>query len=199
MQSIYCVTFKDHVTQKCRLAMLNIKHIRSIRDYLDQEACEILVNGLVLSHLDYCNSILIGLPNVTINKLQRVQNIAAKLILKLKPYDSSTQALKTLHWLPIRLRIQFKIACTVHKCTFGDAPNYLRNLLAVNALNLRLRSSNYEGTKYIVPLTTKKTFVERSFSVQGPRIWNSLPDSLRTNTIYSSFKQKLKTYFFNLY
>ena len=56
-----------------------------------------LVRGLVMSHLDYCNAIFAGLPNVLLKILQKVQNIAAKLVLGYNKYDSSKMALKTLH------------------------------------------------------------------------------------------------------
>ena len=125
------LNFKSHVVHKCQIAMLNLKQIRSIRDVLTKESCEILVNGLVLFHLDYNNAVLIGLPQITINMLQRIQNIAAKLVLRRKHSDSSTEVLKELHWLPIFLKIKFKTACLVHKCTYGSAPLYLKDLLVL--------------------------------------------------------------------
>ena len=191
------LNFKQHVIQKCRTAMFNIKRIRSIRSNLTRESCEILANGLILSHLDYNNSVLIGLPLVTIKLMQRIQNLTAKLILKMRKYDSATAALKELHWLPIRLRIEFKICCIMHKCTYGQAPLYLKNLLTTNIPNLRLRSGQYTGVKYVVPFVKKKTHAERSFSVMGPKLWNSLPDSLRLSENYDNFKRNLKTLYFD--
>ena len=191
------LNFKQHVTQKCRLAMFNLRHIRSIRNNLTRDSCEILVNGLILSHLDYNNSVLVGLPDVTIRHMQRIQNLAAKLILKRRKYDSATSALKELHWLPIRLRIEFKICCIMHKCTYGQAPLYLKNLLTEAVPNLRLRSGRYTGVKYLVPYVKKKTHAERSFSIMGPRLWNLLPDSLRLSEGYDTFKRNLKTLYFN--
>ena len=69
-----------------------------------------------MSHLDYVNSAFIGLPASDINKMQRVQNAAAMFVLNLKGMDSSTGALKKLHWLPFKFRIQFKILLQVYKC-----------------------------------------------------------------------------------
>ena len=149
-----------------------------------------------MSHLDYNNAVLIGLPQTSIKLLQRIQNIAAKLVLRYKRTDSATNALKELHWLPIILRIRFKIACLVHKCTFGVAPNYLKDLLTPLKPNLRLRSGQYHGLKYVVPFVKKKTFADRSFSVMGPRVWNDLPDDLRLTNNYDNFKCKLKTLLF---
>ena len=74
------LNLKQHITSKCQIAMLNIQHIKNIRHLLTQEATEILVLGTVMSHLDYCNGILVGLPEVDISKMQHVQNIAAKMV-----------------------------------------------------------------------------------------------------------------------
>ena len=193
------LTFKQHINAKVKTAMYNIKRIRSVRDVINREACEILVNGLVLSHLDYCNSVLVGLPLSTIHSLQRVQNIAAKLILGKRKYDSSTQCLKELHWLPIVLRIKFKIVCTVHKCIYGNAPLYLKDLLVRNVPIRTTRQSVDPAPRLIVPYAKRKTFAERSFSIQGPRLWNEIPSDLRLINKYDVFKAKLKTHYFQMY
>ena len=191
------LSLKTHISNKCKSAMLNIKKIKCVRHHLNREACEIIVNGLVLSHLDYCNAILCGLPDVSINKMQRVQNIAAKLILKRHWSESSKLVIHELHWLSIRYRIVFKVLCIVHKCIFGNAPMYLKNLLTRNPGSGRtLRSSTNSDNLLIIPRTVRKTFADRSFSVFGPRNWNSLPNDLRLIENYQLFKKKLKTHLF---
>ena len=75
------LTFSEHATRKCKSAMWNLQKLRSIRKYLDINTCKILVDSPVTSHLDYCNSLLFGTSDYILSKLQRVQNIAAKLIL----------------------------------------------------------------------------------------------------------------------
>ena len=77
------LTFKKHIDNKCRTAMINLMRIKHIRKFLTKEATESLVLGTVISHIDYCNSILYGLPDCEIQKMQRVQNISAKLVLGL--------------------------------------------------------------------------------------------------------------------
>ena len=100
-----------HVMLKCKMAMWNYTRIKSIRPYLNRSTCETLVLSLVMSHLDYSNSILSGYPDTLINKYQRVQNLCAKLVLCRDNYSSSTQALIDLHWLPIVYHVKFKICC----------------------------------------------------------------------------------------
>ena len=103
--------------------MFNLLRIKRIRHLLTEDAC--LVRGLVLSHLDYCNVVYAGLLNTDIDKLQRVQNSAGKLVKNYERYDSLTKALKKLHLLLIGARIQHKILCMVFNCHAGTAPNYL--------------------------------------------------------------------------
>ena len=126
------LSFKKHINIQCRMAMLNFYEIKSIRHILSTEACVMLILGLILSHLDYANTILTGLPNINLHKMQRVQNITAKLVLGANKLTSPKQCLMQLHWLPIEARIKYKILTLVWKCLNGMAPRYLQNLLTVN-------------------------------------------------------------------
>ena len=92
----------DHIIKKCRTAMMNLQRIKFLCPSLTQESAHVLIRGLVTSHLDYCNAIYAGLPKVLLKILQKVQNIAAKLVLGYNKHDSSTVELKTLHWLPVK-------------------------------------------------------------------------------------------------
>ena len=88
-----------------------------------------LVASFVLSRLDYCNVILAGLPDVSIRPLQRVLNTAARVVLGQGPRDSATAALKELHWLPVRTRVEYKLCLLTHRALNGTAPRYIRELL----------------------------------------------------------------------
>ena len=177
------LNFKKHVSEKCKVAMLNIQRIKCIRSFLDLDACKIIMCGLVLSHLDYSNGMLYGLPKLDINRLQRVQSMAAKITLKRSKHSSVTEALKILHWLP------------VHWCIHGNAPSYLIDLIELQNHSRTLRfSSNYKLLK--VPKVKRETFASRSFSVCGPILWNALPDYLRRSQSIDIFKKDLKTYMF---
>ena len=121
--------FHNHIAAKCRIAMYNLFKITNIRNFLTTEACHTAALAMVISHLDYDNAIMVGLPEKHIAKLQRVQNMAAKVVLKRGKYTCSKDSLQSLHWLPIRSRINFKISVLVYKCLHGEAPEYLQNLL----------------------------------------------------------------------
>ena len=107
-----------------------------------------------------------GLPEISIKRLQSVQNIAAKLILQERKYDCATEACKTLHWLPIRARIEYKILTMVYKCLEGSAPEYLKELIKLRRPTREGLRSGLQVKPLIVPYTRQKTFASRSFSVK---------------------------------
>ena len=146
------------------------------------EACQVLIHSLVFPPLDYCNSLLYGLPECFIGKLQWVQNIVAKLLLNLGKSDSPQLAMYRLHWLPIRFRLDYKLALLMFKCHNGEAPKYLCHLLSIDegtGISRSLISYQGDVITYRIPFTKSQTFADRSFSVAGPRIWNGLPVDLQ--------------------
>ena len=190
----------SHVNLKCKTALFNYRKIREIRQYLNRDSCETLVLSLVISHLDYNNSVLIGISDYLLKRFQRIQNMCAKLVLNRKKYDSSTEALKELHWLRIYLRIQFKTLCMTHKCLYSVAPDYLKNLLIRNpGCGRPTRSSSAPGLRLIIPRVKLKTFAARSFSVMAPTLWNSLPQEITLISSLELFKSKVKTILFESY
>ena len=108
------LNLETHVANKGKIAMLNIRRIRNIRSFLTMEACKVLMFALVLSHMDYVNAIFIGLPEITIRKMQRIQNIAAKIVLNRDRNSSATACLIELHWLPTASRIKYKTLVLVY-------------------------------------------------------------------------------------
>jgi hypothetical protein len=189
------LSFKKHVQVKCSVASRNIQYVTSIRKHITTSVATQLMSSLVLSHLDFGNAILAGLPCVTIRKMQKVQNWAAKIVLCRKLRDSSRRALFDLHWLPIAERINFKLASLTFRAVHGQAPVYLCNLISLKQYGRNTRAAN-SGTVLNVPTTKRMTFAERSFSVYGPKLWNSLPHDLKVITDYMLFRSQLKTYLF---
>ena len=190
------LSMKEHIKIKSQKAMFSIHKIKHIRQYLTQDACQQLVSSLVMSHLDYGNSLLTGLPNCNIAKYQRIQNLVAKLVLKKSKYDSQTDAFKSLHWLPIKERIIFKLMVLVHSPLYSKSPTYIRNMVTLKEANRQgLRLENLSQILN-VPMTKCKTFADRAFSVAAPKNWNNLPDYLRRQRNSEQFKKQLKTYLF---
>ena len=190
---------EQHVSNVCRTAYYELRRIGSIRHLLTPEATKTLVCAFVLSRLDYCNSLLSGCPSTLINKLQMVQNHAARLVLKTRKKDHITPMLLSLHWLPVTYRIQYKVLCLCYSFFSGSSPVYLSQLLRVYVPGRELRTSADSrildaGTADSIPHT--KTNGKRAFSFQGPLLWNSLPKHIRHSDSLVSFKSSLKTYFF---
>ena len=190
------LNYKLHVTKKCQAAMFNYFKIRSIRHLLDATTTARLCLSLCVSHLDYYNSVLYSLPDVTIHKLQRVQNMCARLALRRSKSDSITQCLKELHWLPICQRIAYKILTLTHKCINKSGPKYLQELITPKRQpRSGLRSAKNSSNLLLRPTTKHKTFADRSFSVAAPVLWNALPDSMRSMDLLT-FKKALKMHLF---
>ena len=189
------LNFKTHVTKKCKAAMLNFLRIRSIHHLLTEDATSSLVLSLCVSHLDYCNSVLYGLPDITINKMQKIQNMCACLVLRKHKWDSATACLATLHWLPVKQHITFKICVLMYKLLHKQGPQYLQDMLQYRKPNRRLRSA-LDDSLLIIPRTKLKTFANRSFSVAAPTTWNALPKYIRDIPDLLNFKCALKTHLY---
>ena len=173
---------------------------KPLRRYLTTEAAAILVLGLIMPHIDYCNSLFAVLPETDITKLQRVQNIAARFVSGIGERDRITAFHRNLYWLPIHSCIDYEILTLVHKCTItGQALECLCSLLIKPVIRRQgLRSNKTSQYKLIVPGTKRKTLASRSFSMVGPTNWNNLPLYLRCIDSTDQFKKELKTYLFKV-
>ena len=152
-------------------------NIRCNNKYLSRDCLLTLIHTFITSRLDYCDSLLYGLPKSQIAKLQRIQNAAARLAMpNIDKYSHVTPALYDLHWLPVRAR----------KAIHGLAPPYISNLISVrpkSSYNLRPNNSLLREPP-------------RSFYAAAPYLWNSLPTELRDIQSLTIFKRNLKTHLF---
>ena len=189
-------TMEDHVNVMCRAAYAQLRAIKRLQPYLDQQSLETVVHAFVSSRLDFCNSLLAGINQRLLDKLQRVQNAAARIVSRTPKCDHITPVLKSLHWLPVTMRIQYKILVTVYKCLNDLAPKYLQNLLKVVVNPRALRSSHVLNLE--IPRTNLNC-ANQAFSVIGPKLWNSLPNDIRMCKNLNTFKSLLKTHLFKKY
>ena len=187
---------RSHVRRIASACYYHLRRLRALRSLLGQEATARLVSAFILSRLDYCNAILIGLPASTLAPLQRVMHAAARLVCDLKPRDHVTSSLRALHWLPVKQRIEFKLCLLVHLAVNGRAPSYLQDLITPSASVPGRASLRSASNHDLVVQSSHLKLGDRTFSVAGPRAWNRLPIELKTVTDTALFKRKLKTYLF---
>ncbi len=188
-------SFKPHISKICSSCYHHIRDIRRIRKYLSLDHAKTLACALVMSRLDYCNSLFHGLPALDIQKLQRVQNSLARVVTKSSSLAHSAPLRRSLHWLPILYRIQFKINFITFGLLSHKQPSYLHSLLTRSLPTRSLRTN--QGCLLSVPKVRTKTG-GRSFSACAPVLWNALPVSVRSAESARVFRKRLKTFLFGL-
>ena len=142
----------------------------------------LLCNALVLSRLDYCNSILCASKSSHLAQLQRVINLSARIIMRLRRSDHISPAVMELRWLPTGARVHFKVAVLVFKCLHRCAPDYLSSCLVIHRPRRTLRGSSSPVVS--LELGMARTGVGRgAWAVAGPRIWNNLPAAVRDQSL----------------
>ena len=189
------MTLDKHISNTCRSAYYELRKISTIRHTLSDRTTNTLVCAFVLSKLDYCNSLLSGCPLYLINKLQKVQNSAARLVLKARKTDHVTPLLHALHWLPIQSRINYKLSTLCFNFFLGSSPSYFSELLTVYTPTRQLRSST-DDRILSVPRIKTKTYGQRTFTYSASTQWNSLPHNIRHMQSPQQFKRALKTHLF---
>ena len=183
------LSMENQVVQLKKRCFHTIRNICKIRFLLSEDQLKIVVNSLVVSCLDYCNSLYFGITEKLLYQLQLIQNASAKVITRKYKHDHIGNDLKDLHWLDVRKRVLFKIALLVFKSLNGLAPVYLQELICYKP--------HGHSLKLMVPEANSKLGT-RSFSNIGPRIYNKLPSSVTESENIAQFKNSLKTYLFNM-
>ena len=171
-----------------------LKDISSIRRALSTDAANTLIHSLITSKLDYCNSLLVGAPHHLVRRLQRVQNLAAKIVLNAPRRSNSLCALRQLHWLPVKERIMFKAALITFKILNNLAPEYLCGEIIHYEPRRTLRSESLNLLQ--VPRFKYETVGNTAFCAVAPKVWNKLPSEIKCAKDVNSFKSLLKTFFF---
>jgi len=152
-----------------------VRHIRSlVSDTVAQQ-------HIVGSRLDYCNSLLVNCSDRNLDKLQRVQDNLARVVCNSNRSTSAGPLLRSLHWLPVRQRINFKLAKLCYLVTSFQQPGYLADLISPYSQSRLLRNLNTAA---------------RRFSIAAPRLWNCSTELSNCSTV-NTFKIRLKTFLFD--
>ena len=132
---------ENQIRSICQSVNFHLRSINLVSDSLTDEATVMLVHALITSKLDYCNSLLHGLPDKLIYRLQRLQNIAARIVSRTSKFEHITPVMYELHWLLVEMRIRFKLLLLVYQCAQQTAPTYLCELFMRRKKSKRRSSS----------------------------------------------------------
>ena len=185
----------QQVLNICKSAYIQLRQISSISHFLTSQTNKSLVRALIISRLDYDNCLLAGCPRYLIFRMQKIQNATAQLIVKVKKFDYIKPILQSLHWLPIRARIQYKACKTCLNAITGSGPQYISELLHLHTPSTELSSADTRLLK--IPRSGSEVFGERSL-LHSPSSWNDLLYNLchcDSNTSFI-YQQALKTHLF---
>ena len=142
-----------HVNRLISALFITIKRIAIIWHLLDEETMKIMVQALVLSKLDYGNSLLMGMTDYNLDMLQKIQNMACRIIFKLRTYDHVSDHLGQLHWLKVRIVSSIK-----HWCWFSNTNKICHHHICMNCwtthitITLDQDQNNYQQWSWTLPL-----------------------------------------------
>ena len=193
------MTMLYHVNSVTHSCFYHLRQLRTVRHALTHDSAKMLAHALVSSRVDYCNSLLFGASAHVLRKMQAVLNAAARLVCDLGRFDHITPAMRNdLHWLPVRQCIEYKIALLVYKCLHGAAPLNLSDYsTAIMETNRRHKLRSISCGDLLQPRTRTHRLGPRSFRSSSPSVWNSLPVTVRDNSLtLGQFKQHLKHHLF---
>ena len=189
------MSIDKHISSVVKTCFHQLREFRYIRSFIPKSAAILFANAFIHSRIDYCNSLFYGLPKYLINRLQKIQNSVARIITRTSRSSHITPVLKSLHWLPVQCRINFKLCCITHRALSLEEPHYLNSLLIHRSNSHSLHFSSFNPLT--LPFFNKKSNGFHSFARAAPYPWNHLPNTVRSAPTYLSFRKSLKTYFFN--
>ena len=164
------LSFTEQIKAVVGTAFASIKNIARIKSFLTAKEKCTLLTSLVLSKIDYCNSLYYGVNSTMVNKLQVVQNSAARLVFNKRKFDHSSGLLHQLHWLPVKERITYKINLLIHKTLYHLSPEDIQDLITIHST----RTFNLKGD-----YKSNSLYGDRAFLVYAPQVWNQLPHKLK--------------------
>ena len=189
------MSFDRQVSETCKASYFHIRALRHIRPSLTTEACKSIAAAIVGSRLDYCNSLLAGTSVSNLARLQLVQNTLARVVTEKSRFCHITPVLSELHWLPVRHRINFKIATITFKVLQFKQPSYLARPL-FHGMCQHDHCDLLLHCHYVFLLEKTEMAKSKSFSSVASSVWNKLPGHLSSISTLPAFRKKLKHHLF---
>ncbi|KAM6466454.1 uncharacterized protein PHA67_012250 [Liasis olivaceus] len=192
---------KEQVAVMAKRAFAQLRVVHQLHPFLDRESLQSVTHALVISHIDYCNALYMGLPLKSIRKLQLVQNAAVRAILGAPKMEHAPPLLRELLWVPelhwdlVCFWIQFKVLAITFKALHGMGPGYLRDHLTP-ITSTQPTQSGREGM--LQTLSARECWLarprRRAFSAIVPALWNILPQEVWRAPTLPAFQKGLKTW-----
>ena len=185
------LTFDSHITKVVSSCMSKLCQINRVKSSFDHKTLLLIISSLVMSKLLYCSSVWANTSGKNIEKLQKVQNFACRIVCNIQKYDHVSPAMRQLNWLPIKQQLVYKDTVMAYKCLNKLAPPYLCDKF-VKRSELHSRQTRNNNQLDIPQFRTASG--QRTFYYRAVKIWNSLENELREIQSLRLFKRKLKTY-----
>ncbi|KAK0156352.1 hypothetical protein N1851_000349 [Merluccius polli] len=161
----------SHIKSIAKSAFYHLKNIYRLRLSLSHSVTETLIHALITSCLDYCNNVLSGVPSKALDRLQYVQNSAARVVTRTKPWQHITPSLIQLHWLLVKSRISYKILLTYKSMPLPPS-NYQSSFSTIPCPGICGPQTRVCSPP---PHTNLRPFGDTAFRVAAPTLWTSLP------------------------
>ena len=185
------LTYDDHVTKTVFTCMSRLGQINRVKHVLDKDTFTIVVNCLVFSKLFYCSNVCSNTTENNLDKVQKVQNFACRIVSGVMKFDHITPVLREIQWLPIRQPLYHRNAVMAFNCVTGCAPASLTDQF-IKRSDFSTRTTR-NSQKFQIPLL-KSASGQRSFYYRTVKIWNTLDPSLKLSETLQEFKRKLKNF-----
>ncbi len=186
--------FDRHIDEMCRKILGTLIYVNRIKYCFDKPTRQLIINSLVFSIMNYCNTIWGTTTNTLLTKVQKLQNFAAKVVEgKAQKYDHVTPIIKELEWLNVSQQITFNTAIDTYKHLNGQHPEHLMTLPCVNTVT---NSTTRQQSDLYVPRSRTDTGA-RQLCIRGPKLWNTLPPHIANGNSLSKFKCSLKEFLLN--
>ncbi|XP_060100566.1 uncharacterized protein LOC132575897 [Heteronotia binoei] len=191
------LTMEAQIAATAKSAFFHLRRAKQLAPFLERDDLATVIHATVTSRLDYCNALYMGLPLCRTQKLQSVQNAAARLLLGLPRWEHIRSGLRDLHWLPITFRVQYKVLVITFKALYGLGPAYLRDRLSPHVPQRVLRSGSQNLLVIPGPKEARlKSTRDQAFSVTAPYCWNQLPEEVRALRDLGQCRRACKTALF---
>ena len=191
------MSMDKHISSVVKTCFLQLCEFRHIQSFIPKSATISFTNAVIHSRINYYYSLLYDLSKYSLHRLQKVQNSVTRIVIRTSRLSHITPLLKSLHWLPVKYRINFILCCIIHRALSFGKPHNLNSLLILRLNPHFLCSSSFNPL--ILPFFNKMSNGFRSFAYAAPFLWNSFICQtlfvLRLRTYL--LEKNLKTYFFN--